>query len=147
MIKYTRHRDIKCRQNAIIILGNLCSNKQNIADLHRAGALKILISSSFPPIDMDTTNAQFQSIAGVRGVAINNKIRSILVGGGCVEPLILAASNEGGLMKDIEVRREAGAALYNLALSLENGMAMTQSGVVSALISMIPTNDIVWGLR
>ena len=46
-------------------------------------------------------------------------------------------------MKDIEVQREAGAALYNLALSLKNGMAMTQSGVVSALISMIPTNDIV----
>jgi hypothetical protein len=143
IIKFTRHRDIKCRQNAVIILGNLCSNENNISALYKAGALQIIISFSFPPVDMDTTNAQFQAIAGVRGIAMNRNLRKVLVDGGCVEPLILAAGNEGGLVKDVEVRREAGASLYNLALSLDNGMEMVQSGVVSALISLINVDDVV----
>ncbi len=141
IMRFTKHRDIKCRQNSVIILGNLCSNQNNTTQLYKAGALHILVSFSFPPVDMDTTNAQFQSIAGVRGIAMSKKLRATLVKGGCIEPLILAAGNEGGLVKDIEVRREGGAALYNLALSLENGMEMAQSGAVSALISLIAVDD------
>lgn len=94
-------------------------------------------------MDLDTTNAQFQSIAGVRGFATSKVLRNELVREGCVEPLILATGNEGCLVKDIEVRREAAAAMYNLALSPQNGIRMAQSGVVGALISLMSTNDVV----
>lgn len=127
----------------MITLGNLCSNPENLDALGRLGTLEILISFSFPPMDLDTTNAQFQAISGVRGFATNKILRNKLVNEGCIEPLILGAGNEGVLVKDIEVRREAAAAMYNLALSADNGIGMAQSGVVSALVSLIGTNDIV----
>ena len=142
-MRFTGHRDIRCRQNAVITLGNLCSNPVNLEALQKAGTMQVLVSFSFPPIDVDTTNAQFQSLAGIRGFATKYISRCGIVKEGCVEPLILAAGNEGALAKDIEVRREAAAAMYNLALSPNNGIIMAQSGVVGALINLMNSGDLV----
>jgi hypothetical protein len=105
--------------------------------------MRVLISFSFPPADIDTTNAQFQAITGVRGLSIDARVRIALVENGCVEPLLIAAANQDGLARDIEVRREAGAVLYNLSLSTENGIKMVQLGVVGTLMKLVDTLDVV----
>ena len=115
----------------------------NVDRLSEAGVLPILISFAFPPVEADTTNAQFQSISGLRGLAINDKMRLEMVKGGCCEPLILAAGDECTKTMDVEVRREAAAAMFNLALSKENSIIMAQSGIVSALVSLMKLNDTV----
>ena len=103
----------------------------------------ILISFAFPPVETDTTNAQFQAIAGLRGLATNDDMRFELVKAGCCEPLILAAGDECVKTMDVEVRREATAAMFNLALSRDNSLMMAQSGIVSTLVSMMKTQDTV----
>ena len=142
IIQFTKHRDIKIRQHAVIILGNLSSNVDNADAIHEARILPILISFSFPTTATEITNAQFLSISGIRGIAMNKSLRIELVALGCMEPLILAVGGES-CVKDVEVRREAAATLCNLALAEENGLPMVQSGVVRALISLIDTNDSV----
>jgi len=143
LVKFTKHRDIKCRQNAIITLGNLCFDKKYAKSLSSNGILKAMISFAFPPVETDTTNAQFQAIAALRGLAINHEVRLRLVKLGCCEPLILATGDECIQTMDIEVRREAAAALFNLSLSKDNGILMAQSGIVSALSSLMRVDDTV----
>lgn len=143
MVKFTNHRDIKCRQNAIITLGNLCFDKNYVKGLSSNGILKAMISFAFPPVETDTTNAQFQAIAALRGLAINDEVRLRLVQLGCCAPLILAAGDECIQTMDIEVRREAAAALFNLALSEDNSILMAQSGIVSALSSLMRVDDTI----
>ena len=143
LVNFTRHRDIKCRQNAIITLGNLCSHLENTKKLGDSGIIPLLISFAFPPVETDNTNAQFQAIAGLRGAAVNDEMRLKLVKAGCCEPLILAAGDECAKTMDIEVRREAAAAMFNLALSKENSLLMAQSGIVSSLISLMNTDDTI----
>ena len=41
-------RDIKCRQNSIFALGNLCTNKQNFELMCELGCLKFFMTFSFP---------------------------------------------------------------------------------------------------
>ena len=68
------------------------------------------------------------------------KLRNILVNEGCLEPLVLAASDHNSIV-DIEVKREAVSVMCNLALSLENKAIMAQSGVTPTLVSMVNSND------
>ena len=140
---FTKHRDIKCRQNAIITLGNLCFDTDYAKSLNDVGILKAMVSFAFPPVEADTTNAQFQAIAAIRGLAVNDDTRLCLVKLGCCEPLILVAGDECNQTMDIEVRREAVAALFNLTLSKENSILMAQSGIVSALSSLMKLDDTV----
>ena len=116
---------------------------KNSEDLGEAGVLPILVSYAFPPVETDTTDAQFQAIAGLRGVAVNDEMRLKLVKAGCCEPLILAAGDECAKTMDIEIRREAAAAMFNLSLSKQNSLIMAQSGIVSALVSLMKTNDTI----
>lgn len=111
-------------------------------NLSKVGALDILISFSFPPLDMDTKNVQFQAIAGIRGLGTCNNFRKVLVDKGCCEPLILAARHIEGQVKTKDMMRESGAALYNLALCPDNGMKMVQSGLVRAVSTLLDTDDI-----
>ena len=102
-----------------------------------------MISFAFPPVKTEPTNAQYQAITGIRGLSIRDQYRTLLVRKGCCEPLALAAGDECIEGMDIEVQREAAAALFNLALSEENSLEMAQSGIVRALMSLFKVKDSV----
>jgi len=140
LIKFTKDGDIKCRHHAVYTIGNLCSNKVNLRRLVDSGCMKILISFSFPSQTGESSNAQFQAIAGLRGLATNSEYRKKIVVDGGLEPLILSASLEN-CDTDIEVKREAAAVFCNLALSVENKAVMSRSGVISALVKLLKLND------
>ena len=122
------------------MLGNLCSNNNSLVAINKAGGVPVLVSFAFPPSSTDSTNAQFQSIAGLRGLSMDGNLREILVDEGCLEPLVLAAGNNSS-MADLEVKREAVSVMCNLALSQKNKVTMVQSGVTPTLLSMIYSND------
>lgn len=69
MMDFTRHRDVKCRQNAILAVGNLLSNPDNIKRLLEVKCTDALMAFSFPPTTEDSVNAQFQAIAGLHGLS------------------------------------------------------------------------------
>lgn len=48
---FYEHRDIKCRQNAVLAIGNLCSNPANLEAIVAAGCVKILVTYAFPSMD------------------------------------------------------------------------------------------------
>ena len=147
VVKFPRQQDIKYRKNTVIImLENVCPNKHNLPDLFNTGALNIIVIFSFPPDDMETAYAQFQSIAKIRRIAmVRHHAREFLLNGWCIKPIILdAGNNERGLVKAMEVRREAEAALYNLSLSNENGMTMVKSGVINVHINLIDLDNIIY---
>ena len=100
-----------------------------------------MVSFAFPPVEADTTNAQIQAIAAIRGLAVNDDTRLSLVKLGCCEPLILVAGDASIQTIDIQIRREAAAALFNLALSKKNSILMAQSGIVGALSSLMKGDD------
>ena len=88
-----------------------------------------MISCSFPPVKTEPTNAQYQAIAGIRGLSIKNQYRTLLVRKECCEPLALAAGDECIEGMGIEVQREAAAALFNLALSEEIALRWLNLGL------------------
>ena len=104
LVQFTRHCDIKCRQYAVFVLGNLCSNQQNIDTMYNNGVLPILTLFSFPPAESDFI-VQFQSISGIRGIAMINSLREKIVECGGLEPLVLASTGIAW-KKNIEVKRE-----------------------------------------
>ncbi len=122
-------------------MGNLCANIQNVDELIKTKAMNILVSFSFFPLYVDTTHTQFQALAGIRGLGVSKSLREDLVDIGCIEPLILVAGDERELINNVEKRREAMAALYNLSLSLDNGMKMVTSGVVNSIIRLCGVDD------
>ncbi|KAG6974314.1 hypothetical protein JG688_00003126 [Phytophthora aleatoria] len=129
---YAKHRDVKCRQFAIFAVGNLCSNPNNIERIVAANCLQPIISFAFP----GDANVQFQAIAGLRGLSVNQAVRQQVVRLGALEPLILAASSES-----IEVQREVAATLSNLSLSEENKITMARGGCLPALIALASSRD------
>ena len=137
---FSGHRDIRCRYHSLFTLSNLCSNPEHHQAIVNAGALSILISFSFPPAVKDSTNAQFQAISGIRGLATDRTLRVKIIDGGVLEPLVIAAT---GLNKnnDIEVQRESAAALCNLALDDSKKLEMSQSGVISAMLKLCSLTD------
>ena len=137
---FSGHRDIRCRYHSLFILSNLCSNPEHHQAIEDAGAISILISFSFPPAVKDSTNAQFQAISGIRGLATDRTLRVKIINGGVLEPLVISAS---GLNKsnDIEVQRESAAALCNLALDDSKKTEMSQSGVITAMLKLCSLTD------
>ena len=101
---FTRHRDVKCRQHAILAIGNLCTNPLHIQRLLEVKCTDALVAFSFPPTTEDSVNAQFQAIAGLHGVSKQMAL----------EPLIICA-HENNQFACVEIQREAAATLSNLA--------------------------------
>ena len=50
--------------NAIIALGNLCSNRDNLEKYQGSNILSTMISCPSPPVKIELTNAQYQAIEG-----------------------------------------------------------------------------------
>lgn len=112
--QYSKHRDIKCRQYSMLVLGNLCTNADNLERIVNAGALKTIITYSFESTET-SGNVQFQAIAALRGLSTHPTLRMMVVREGGLEPLGLAVKSES-----IEIQREAAATLCNLAMAEEN---------------------------
>lgn len=111
---FSKHQDIKARQHAVFALGNICANPDNLEAVVLSGALKTLITYSFPSTDT-SVNVQFQAIAALRGISTHQTLRMQVVREGGLEPLVLAAKSDS-----VEVQRETAATLANLALAEEN---------------------------
>ena len=132
VIGFSKSRDVRCRQHAIFVLGNLASNKDNLELLVSHGCIPPIISFAFP----GTADVQFQAVAALRGLATHPDLRIQIVKEGGLEPLILAASAES-----VEVQRETAACLANLALSEHNKIEIAKSGCLPALVALCKTRD------
>jgi hypothetical protein len=139
LVKFSNHRDIKCRQNAIIAIGNLCYKANNANVLKNAGVPSILITHAFPSNEQDSSSAHHQAIAGLRGLATNKNIRNLLVESGSCEPLTLSLRSHN--IDDNEITCETAAAIYNLALSTQSGLFIVESGILHALTSSLGSFD------
>jgi hypothetical protein len=127
---FAKHRDVKCRQYAILVLGNLCANQENLPEIVATGALKTLITYAFQSAET-SGNVQYQAIAALRGLSTHPTLRMMAVREGALEPLTLAAKSDS-----IEIQREAAATLCNLAMAEENkvrGTGQTGQGVGGTL--------------
>eukprot|EP01082_Thalassiosira_pseudonana_P011927 g10495.t1 g10495 contig4:1976124-1977335(+) len=116
LMDFTRHRDVKCRQYAVLALGNLCTNPLHAQQLISAKCMDALVSFSFPPTTDDSVNAQFQAIGGLHGLSKHANLRVPILREGGLEPLILGARGNNRF-SHVEIKREAAAALSNLALA------------------------------
>lgn len=144
VIQYTKHRDVRCRQNAVICLGNLCS--QPNATIRRwiiTEVPQIFISFAYSPSHTETYYAQFQAIGGIRGLAFHHDLRCMLVQQGCCEPLVLTLTRDRDKTTRIALCREVSAAIFNLTLSSSTYLLLVQSGIVSGLSSLIEHRDTV----
>ena len=90
IVGFSKSRDVRCRQHAIFVLGNLASNKDNLELLVSHGCIPPIISFAFP----GTADVQFQAVAALRGLATHPELRIQIVQEGGLEPLILAAGAE-----------------------------------------------------
>ena len=90
---FTRHRDALCRQHAVLALGNLCAEPTNAKQLVSIKCMEALVAFSFPPTTDGSVNAQFQAIAGLRGLSKHPYLREAIMQESGSEPLILAMTN------------------------------------------------------
>ena len=88
---FSGHGDIKCRQNACLAIGNLCSNVDNLEAVLRTGCIKTLVTYAYPSAD-SAINVQFQAVAGIRGLAAHDTIRVRLMKENVLEPLMMSAT-------------------------------------------------------
>ncbi|KAL7500792.1 hypothetical protein ACHAWT_009745, partial [Skeletonema menzelii] len=89
LMNFTGHRDVKCRENAVLALGNLCSNPVHVKRLVDVKCADALVAYSFPTTAEESVNAQFQAIAGLHGLSKHAELRAPLLREGGLEPLIL----------------------------------------------------------
>eukprot|EP00986_Skeletonema_menzelii_P016567 scaffold15059_cov146-Skeletonema_menzelii.AAC.7 len=139
-MNFTGHRDVKCRENAVLALGNLCSNPVHVKRLVDVKCADALVAYSFPTTAEESVNAQFQAIAGLHGLSKHAELRAPLLREGGLEPLILGlrSDNNGS---HIEIRRESAAALNNMALARETKMFIAKSGALPALKDLLKSED------
>lgn len=140
LMDFTRHRDVKCRQYAVLALGNLCTNPLHAQQLISAKCMDALVSFSFPPTTDDSVNAQFQAIGGLHGLSKHANLRVPILREGGLEPLILGARGNNRF-SHVEIKREAAAALSNLALAQPNRIMIAKSGALSALVALTTNGD------
>ena len=129
---FTRHRDVKCRQHAVLAMGNLCTNPLHIERLLEVKCTDALVAFSFPPTTHDSVNAQFQAIAGLHGISKHASLRVPLLREGVLGSLVLAAQ-ENNRFSCLEIQREAASTLSNLSLAEDNRLC----GVVSIITDEI----------
>jgi hypothetical protein len=104
---------------------------------------KIFISFAYTPSHNETSYAQFQAIAGIRGLAFHHDLRSTLVREGCCEPLVLALNQEKEKKTNVPLNREASAAIFNLTLSSDTYLLLPQPSIVSGLLRLIGRRDTI----
>jgi len=136
LMNFTRHRDIKCREHAVLALANLCTNPVHVKRLVDIKCADALVAYSFPTTANDSVNAQFQAIAGLHGLSKHAELRAPLLREG-LEPLIL------GLRGGIEIQRESAAALNNMAMAKENRSLMAKSGALPSLKDLLKSEDYI----
>ena len=142
LMDFTRHRDIKCREYAIIALGNLCTNPDHIKRLVDVKCADALVAYSFPATAEESLNAQFQAISGLHGLSKHAELRVQLLREGGLEPLILGLRGvENG--SQIEIQRESAAALKNMAIAKENKCLMSRSAALPTLKELLKSEDSV----
>jgi hypothetical protein len=107
--------------------------------LKNARVPTILISNAFPSKECDSSNSHLQAIAGLRGLAINEDIRTSLVESGCCEPLTLSMCSHD-VVNDV-IRCETAATIYNLTLSTLNSSSIVKAGAVHAILSSLELLD------
>ena len=98
---YCKHRDVKCRQHAVFVIGNLCANPANLEAIVNGGCLKPLCLLLFQAIQMSNSRRSPRCV-----FVGDQNIRMSIVRAGALEPLILAANSES-----VEVQRETAATL------------------------------------
>jgi len=135
---FTRHRDVKCRQHAVLAMGNLCTNPLHIERLLEVKCTDALVAFSFPPTTHDSVNAQFQAIAGLHGISKHASLRVPLLREGVLASLVLAAQGNNRF-SCLEIQREAASTLSNLSLAENNRIA--KSGALPALINLLKNPD------
>lgn len=140
--EFSRHRDVKCRHYAIFVLGNLCSNIENLESIFERGFLKSFLTYAFSSNTEASANAQFQAVASIRGLGTHKVLRSAIMKKGALEPLMLICSDPGKDV-DIEIQREATAAICNFALSDENKIQLSRAGVIPALLKVAQRDDVI----
>ena len=139
---FTRHRDAICRQHAILALGNLCAEYNNMKKLVNIKCMDALIAFSFPSPTDGSINAQFQAIAGLHGLSKHAHLREAIILAGGLEPLILGARGNKA-HSDIEIQREATSIISNLALEEKNRLTIAKSGALPALVALTKTSDTI----
>jgi hypothetical protein len=101
---FSSHRDITCRHNAVLAIGNLCSNSANHETIVAEGCVKALVTYAFPSQDA-SVNVQFQAVAGLRGLASHATIRVQLMREKVLVPLMMLAtaraSDASGLLDNL----------------------------------------------
>jgi hypothetical protein len=135
----TKHRDIRCRQHAVMLIGNLCSIPENLKDLVGAGFLPIISSFAFPSQSEDSANTRLQAIFGLAGFALHSDYRTEAMDKGSLQPLFRVTSDiksSGETTESIETLRATSVALRNFTLSLDRNPLLLDEGIVSALISL-----------
>lgn len=140
LVRFTRHRDIKCRQYSVLAIGNLCSNADICDRMVDIGCMNILISYSFPSTSDFSLAVRTQAVAGLRGLATHAVYRMLIIQNSGLEPLILAMASSN-CRNIICLQREAVATLRNLALGEESGFLMIQNGVLPTLIEISMSDD------
>jgi hypothetical protein len=140
LMHFTRHRDVKCREHAVLALGNLCTNPVHVKRLVDVKCSDALVAYSFPTVAEDSANAQFQAIAGLHGLSKHAALREPLLREGGLEPLILGARGDKD-SSHIEIQRESAAALNNMAMAKGNRRLMAKSGALSVLKNLLKKND------
>lgn len=139
---FTKHRDAKIRQHAVLAVSNLFTNPDIKQRLIEVKAMDAFVAFSFPPTTSDAVNSQYQAIAGLHGVSQNPELRFSLLRQGALEPLTIAAQGNNKF-SCVEVQREAAAALSNLALAEPNRLLLSKSGALPALINMLKGTDML----
>lgn len=140
LMKFTGHRDIKCRENAVLALGNLCTNPVHVKRLVDVKCADALVAYSFPTTAEESVNAQFQAIAGLHGLSKHAELRAPLLREGGLEPLILGLRS-GTEESRIEIRRESAAALDNMAIARESKSLIAKSGALPTLKDLLKSED------
>lgn len=137
---FTRHRDALCRQHAVLALGNLCAEPTNAKQLVSIKCMEALVAFSFPPTTDGLVNAQFQAIAGLRGLSKHPHLREAVMQESGLEPLILAMKGNNQ-HADIEIQREATSTISNLAIEEKNRLTIAKSGALPSLVTLTKSPD------
>ncbi|KAL9191141.1 hypothetical protein ACHAXT_000847 [Thalassiosira profunda] len=155
LMDFTRHRDVKSRQYAVLALGNLCSNPEprNVKRILAVKCTEAVVAFSFPPTTEDSVNSQFQAIAGLRGLSKHADLRLPLlrdgvksedsVRGSAVLEVLTLASQGANRWSCVEIQREAAATLSNLALAEANRILIAKSGALPALVNLARKPDAI----
>jgi hypothetical protein len=139
---FTRHRAVRCRLNAIIALGNMCTKSSHLKRLRGIKCTDSLISYSFPPATEESVNAQFQAIVGLHSMSKQAELRGPLLREGILEPLVISTQGNNRF-SCVELQQEAAATLSNLTQHRENRVLIAKSGALSALVNLLKKSDSV----